>query len=53
MESEEEWLRQSFMKVDELLLTDQVQLEIEEMRRQQPPERSALLTKKPAGPLSE
>lgn len=33
MESEKEWLRQSFMKFDELLLTDTVQKEIEEMRR--------------------
>ena len=45
-ESEKEWLRQSFLKIDEMILTDEVQKYIDELRLAQPPEKSALMTKK-------
>ena len=44
--STKEWLRQSFLKVDEHLLTPDVQKYIDELRIAKPPEKSVFLQKK-------
>ena len=43
-ESTEEWLRQSFLKVDEELKTEQGQNELGDLRRAQPPKKPPILS---------